>query len=152
MASKQHKANKKPKNQETVSSLKTAKSELLPDTGRLYPSWQISLLQMIDPWGWHDLEKTKTEEIKKKLAEFEEKDWNTILVKEKRRNHRIPVNNLCKGAQGRLAEIGQDDVDYVVSLRLSGQERVFGILNMGVLRLLWWDPDHQICPAPKKHT
>ena len=152
VASKQHKANKKPKTRETVYSSKTVKSEPLPDLLRLYPSWQISLLQMVHPWGWHDIEKTKTEEIKTKLAEFEKKTWNTILVDERHRNHRIPKNKLSDGAQQRLAEVGQDDVDYLVSLRLSGKERVFGILNMGVLRLLWWDPDHQICPSPKKHT
>ena len=33
------------------------------------------------------------------------------------------------------------------SLRLSGQERVWGILDQGVLSVLWWDPDHAVCPS-----
>ncbi|MGD0828082.1 MAG: hypothetical protein ABSA09_08360 [Desulfobaccales bacterium] len=143
---------KRPKTQEKVSRSKRANSEALPDVRRQYPSWQVSLLQMVDPGGWHDLEKPKAAEIKEKLAEFEKKTWNTILVTEKHRNHTIAVGDLSSEAQERLAEIGQDDVDRVVSLRLSGQERIFGILDMAVLKLLWWDPNHQLCAAPKRHT
>lgn len=143
---------KRPKKQEEVSRSKKPKSEPVSDFNNQYPSWQISLLQMVDPWGWHELGKTKTAEIKSKLAELEKKTWNTILVREKHWNHTIAVSKLSPDAQRRLAEIGQDDVDEVISLRLSGQERVLGIRNMGVLRLLWWDPYHQICPAIRRHT
>lgn len=145
-------AKKTPKFRETISDSKTPRLESVSDYRRQFPSWQVSLLQMVDPWGWHGLEKVKTEEIRKKLSQFENKTWNTILANEGDRNHFIAKDNLCKKARDRLAEIGQDDVDAVLSLRLSGKERIYGILDMAVLKLLWWDPNHQICPAPKKHT
>ena len=50
------------------------------------------------------------------------------------------------GANPSGKEIGLG-LDDVVSLRLSGPERVFGYLDNGVLVLLWWDPLHQVCPS-----
>lgn len=104
---------------------------------------------MIDPWGWHEIEASKTEEIRKKLIDFERKTWNEILIRENHWNHRIAKAKIITAAQEKLAEICQDDIDYLVSLRLSSRERIWGIPDRGVLRLLWWDPYHQICPSSK---
>jgi len=41
----------------------------------------------------------------------------------------------------------QYDVDEMLSLRLSGTERVWGILADGICTLVWWDPEHRLCPA-----
>jgi predicted DNA-binding transcriptional regulator AlpA len=38
------------------------------------------------------------------------------------------------------------------SLRLSSLERLWGLRSNDVFSVLWWDPNHQICPSPKKHT
>lgn len=140
---------KKPKEKEKISRSKTPKSEPLPNISERHPSWQIALLQMVNPWGWHILEKTKVAEIQTKLAEFEKKPWSEILGKNHKQNHKIKVIDLHNEAQKRLTDIGQDDIDKVVSLRLSGKERVYGILDGEVLRLLWWDPGHEICPSKK---
>ncbi len=66
-----------------------------------------------------------------------------------KQNHNVSVSDLCKAARQRLEEIGQDDIDELLSLRLSGKERVWGILSEGVCTLLWWDPEHQVCPSVK---
>jgi hypothetical protein len=43
--------------------------------------------------------------------------------------------------------------DEVTSLHLSGTERVVGVLEpRGVMHILWWDPDHGVCPSQKKNT
>ena len=31
-------------------------------------------------------------------------------------------------------------------------ERTGSIRHANIMRLLWWDPEHQVCPALKKHT
>lgn len=67
-------------------------------------------------------------------------------------SHFIETSALSKPARNRLMEIQQDDVDQVYSLRVTGRRRIFGIRDGGVLRILWWDPDHDVCPAAKKHT
>ncbi len=128
------------------------KSAESPDFGGSNPSWQIHILQTQGPFGWDVLDKEKLERIRQRLANFETMTWNEILVKGKKRNHTIQVEDLPSENQKRLREIGQQDVDQLVSLSVSGRERIFGILDKAVLRLLWWDPEHQVYPSSKKHT
>ncbi len=107
---------------------------------------------MCAPFGWHEIPKDKLKEICEKLANFESRTWNEILVVSKKQNHTIPIEDLSKEAKARLEELKLDDVDEVVSLHLSGKERVFGIRQDIALTLLWWDPDHKVCPSILKHT
>ncbi len=78
--------------------------------------------------------------------------WNQILIDGKKKSHAIQINQLTSQARRRLTELRLDDVDELVSLGLSGKERIFGIRDRHVLMLLWWDPNHQVCPARKKYT
>jgi hypothetical protein len=132
---------------------KIPRIELPPNDNSLPPSWRLSMLEMVDPFGWHKIENVeKLNEVLGKLSEFEKLNWNEILVTRKKHNHEVDIGDLCKVAQSRLVEIFQDDVESLVSLRLSGAERVWGIREKSVLKLLWWDPNHQVCPSTKKHT
>ncbi len=109
-------------------------------------------MQMASPFGWQEIGHEKLNEIRQKLSQFEAKSWSEILIKDKHWNHTISVDDLCKDAQDRLVQIDQDDVEELISLRLSGSERIWGIRDRDILKILWWDPDHQVCPSPKKHT
>jgi hypothetical protein len=119
---------------------------------KLNPAWRIGRLEMRDPFGWHEIEKEKLDEIRQKLASLENSTWNDLLLIAKKQNHSIPVEDLDAAAQRRLHELGLDDIDAVISLRFSGKERVFGIPYNVALSLLWWDPDHLVCPSELKHT
>jgi hypothetical protein len=61
-------------------------------------------------------------------------------------SHNISVSELIKEARDRLAEINLDDVDELFSLRLEGKIRIWGMLDNDVLKILWYDPKHEICP------
>jgi hypothetical protein len=122
------------------------------DAMKMTPSWRVALAQVVDPWGWHSLDAEGLMSIRVRLSEYEAKTWNQILVKECYRNHRIECYKLCKEAKDRLAELGLDDLELLVSLHLSARERLWGILNHNVLDLLWWDPDHLVYPVFKQHT
>ncbi len=104
-------------------------------------------MEQVGPFGWGVLQRDKILEIAGKLAEFEKLTWHEILVISKKRNHSVLVSKLCSEARKRLAAILQDDIDEIVSLRLSGKERVWGIRQAGVFKVLWWDPKHQVCPS-----
>lgn len=65
-------------------------------------------------------------------------------------SHNIPVGDLSKPARDRLLEIELDDTDELFSLRLKGKERAFGIKDRSTLKLIWYDPDHEVCPSNKK--
>ena len=45
-----------------------------------------------------------------------------------------------------------DDVDELYQLRVTGAERVWGIRSGPLLRLLWWDPNHEVYPVMKMGT
>jgi hypothetical protein len=122
------------------------------DPMRLTPAWRVSKLEMVDPFGWHRIEAAKLEEVRRKLAHFEAMTWQEILVSSGHRNHAVAIDRICDAAADRLEEIGQGDIEELVSLRLSGPERVWGIRTGNVLMVLWWDPEHAVCPALLRHT
>jgi hypothetical protein len=134
-------------------SAKIPRIESLPNDNSLPPSWRLSMLEMVNPFGWHKIESVeKLREILGKLCELEALNWNEILVIRKKQNHEVDVGDLCKVARDRLIEIELDDIESLVSLHLSGAERVWGIREKSILKLLWWDPNHQVYPYVKKHT
>jgi hypothetical protein len=106
---------------------------------------------MADPWGWHTLTNAEVAFIREKLAFLEQKSWSDILIVAKKQNHLVPVNNLCSKAQARLRALNIN-VDELLSLRLGSKERIYGILDQGVMSVLWWDPVHEVYPVEKKHT
>jgi len=58
----------------------------------------------------------------------------------------LEVAKLIPEAQRRLKQKRLGDVEDVVSLRVGKRRRVWGIRYGRTLYLLWWDPDHDICP------
>ncbi|QVL31123.1 hypothetical protein KIH39_20060 [Telmatocola sphagniphila] len=117
------------------------------------PVWSISIFDHQGPWGKHLCEQKDHlwDEIYPKLRNYESMTWNEILQNSKR-DHSIEVYKLIKLAQKRLVELRLDDYDNLFRFRLSGEMRVWGIREGRVFRLLWWDPEHEICPSIKKHT
>ncbi len=109
-------------------------------------------MEFVDPYGWHELDAAKLNFIRQKLANFETMTWGEILINAKKHHHTVATADLCAQARKRLTELKLDDVDGLVSLKLSGTNRIWGMFSAGVLTLLWWDPDHEICPSTLKHT
>ncbi len=74
------------------------------------------------------------------------------MLDAKKQNHNVAVDKLIKEAQDRLVEINLDDLDELASLHLTGKGRVWGIIDRGVMDLLWWDAEHRVYVSHKKHT
>lgn len=88
-------------------------------------------------------------EILQKLRQFDTMRWQEIEGPD---HHAIERHKLSKDAQDRLTKIKQDDVDEIFSFHFSGKPRIIGIRDRDVVKLLWWDPAHGVCPSTKKHT
>jgi hypothetical protein len=88
-------------------------------------------------------------QILDKLKSIENSTWPDI---ERGGSHFIPVSNVIKDAQARLRHLKLDDIDQLFSLRLTGAERLWGLRTNDVFSLLWWDPNHEICPSELRHT
>jgi hypothetical protein len=119
-----------------------------------HPAWQFSLLDWEGEWGWQNLTPETWQNILEKLKNFESMTWGEIESGDQNdSSHEVllkdcPNTNVRK----RLEELKLDDIDSLFSLRLSGKERIYGILEGSVLKLLWFDPEHTIWPVEKKHT
>lgn len=119
----------------------------------LSPAWRVARLELMDPYGWHEIERSTILKIRERLASFETMRWREILVDAGTSHHMVSVSRLSKAARDRLDLITRGQVnDDLLSLRLTGRERIWGIFDRGVCQLLWWDPDHQVCPSLLKHT
>ena len=115
---------------------------------RLRPAWRIGHMEMIDPFGWHLLDKATLHEIREKLKNFETMYLGDIFGP-KKQSHMVDVSQLCKEAKDRLSDLRLDEFEQLLSLRLTGKKRVWGILEHNVIILLWWDPNHLVCPSLK---
>lgn len=144
--------NKKNKQVKTFSQIqatvsKTPKSDIRGTFYQLKPAWRISRLEMRHPFGWREINQEKLIEVCSKLGALEASTWAEICITRKKKNHSVLVSKLCKEARDRLKELNLDEYEELISLRLSGPERVWGYPYQDALTLLWWDPDHQVCPS-----
>lgn len=57
-----------------------------------------------------------------------------------------------KAARERLIHLKYDDEDQISRLRVSGTGRLYGFRRNERFYALWWDPQHNIWPSPKKRT
>ncbi|MBR2216364.1 MAG: hypothetical protein IJ849_11515 [Selenomonadaceae bacterium] len=58
-------------------------------------------------------------------------------------SHFIPISKLPKREGKQALKYGyKDRFDEVFSLRISSLERLIGVEDMGLFKILWFDPDH----------
>ncbi len=111
------------------------------------PVWQVSTLDIDGPWGWQNIDKTYFfKHILPKIQNFESMMWKEILGRD---SHEVNVEQVSKAAQKRLTEIRLDDFERLVSLRFSAKERLWGVKINNILKIIWWDPKHEVYPTQK---
>lgn len=113
-------------------------------------SWHIGVIDFEPPWCAGLDRSDILQRLEETLKNFESRTWEEILGGSQ--NHAVDKDALHKAARDRLSEIDQDDCDAYVSLRFTGTQRVWGIRQGSIFRILWWDPNHKVCPSQKRHT
>jgi hypothetical protein len=112
-------------------------------------SWRVSRIQLIDPYGWHELDSTGIQRVKDRLASLERSTWRDIFIRDARHNHQIEVNSLkCPLAKEWMAQ-NLPDQPYLWTIRVTQLERIWGILSEGAYQIVFWDPNHLIWETPK---
>lgn len=124
---------------------KTQITEPLLDGGHPL-AWRFGRADKGGPFAWDIQPDAKFKEVVHKLSEFEDKNWNEITAGG---SHPIPTDQLGEEARQRLVEIERDDLDELISLRLSGINRVWCVKSGHILRPLWWDEQHRVYPVEK---
>ena len=114
-------------------------------------SWRFGQLDLDGPWGWHLTSETDLRFVHDKLSHMERLTWDEAKNPKGMGLKPIPRENIIAKARARLREIQADDAD-LVEFHLGGEPRVWGRRCGNVCHLLWWDPNHEVCPAHLKHT
>ena len=95
-------------------------------------------------------------EILPRLKALETQSWSEILVKNKKQNHSLNLNDLNKIAQDRLIS-KFIEAQSLISLRITGNHRLYGYMTGNVFNILWYDDMHGdnkscVCRSRLKHT
>lgn len=95
-------------------------------------------------------------ELIPRLEALETQTWNEILVRDKKQNHSIALESLSKLAQDRVAE-KYIEAESLISLRMTGNHRLYGYMSGRVFNILWYDDNHGdnstcVCRSFLKHT
>lgn len=120
-------------------------------TSRDTVHWSFALFDGSIEWHTHGYKEETFRQVAEHMRGYEGMTWGEIENKRKH-NHPVPVGGLIPRAQARLREINQDDIDELWRFRFGGQLRIWGIRDGRLFKVLWWDPQHAICPSAKKHT
>lgn len=115
-------------------------------------AWRFGQTEMDGPWGWTSIDGAKARDVYQKLVQYEKRTWAEAHRSGSAGVKAIPTGSICPDAQRRLEVLKLDDVDELVEFRLSARERAWGIRLGNVCYVLWWDPEHQVCPSTKHHT
>lgn len=73
--------------------------------------------------------------------------WGEIVTMSGGRNHLIFADSIVREAIRDLSDANLAEIDEVMSLRLTGTNRIFGFMENEVMHILWWDPEHRVCPT-----
>lgn len=129
-----------------------AKSIEPSDSDDAKPQWCFELFDHAKDWRENEHgEHAGFCEVGQHLQSYSTMTWREIKAN-RHRDHPIPTGSLCSAAKKRLEYIQQDDADELWRFRFGAKQRIWGIKNGHVLRVIWWDPDHQIYPTAPKNT
>lgn len=110
-------------------------------------AWRFSACDRGGPFSWAAIEGTNSlHDVISRLAAFEQMTWADII---RARCHPIECHRLEKPARDRLVEINQDDLDELMAFHITGPNRVWCIKDQNIMRVLWWDPEHQVYPVER---
>jgi len=115
------------------------------------PSWSFRYFDHELELASGKADKTSFFEIAMHLKSYEMMTWAQIRDNHKR-DHSILCEDIEKFARDRLEVIIRDDIDELFRFRINGPGRLWGIKEGSTFQVLWWDPEHEICPSAIRNT
>lgn len=135
---------KKAKNKDTRKQKKQAKG-IPSETFDEKVQW---CFELFDNYIWHgnDYQERTFRSVADGLKQYSNRTWKDINSN-RSRDHYVAKDKLSHDAQRRLKKLKMDDIDNLWRFRFGGALRIWGIKAGKVFRVLWWDPQHKICPS-----
>lgn len=138
-----------PKFGATPYQVKTPRAAHLPNDVGLKPDFRTSKMDIDSKWGWDRFDSKLLKDFLNQLFECQKLTWQELNGKG---SHLVNITQIIPEAKKRLDLLQLDDWEELYSLRIGGKQRIWGLKEGGILWILWWDPNHEICPSNKKHT
>jgi len=146
MAAKSRRSRKKEvPSQETKTLLK------IPVISSFKPGHVIWSFSDFDPaanWGTVNTRNLPFLYIADKLKSYQRLGWDGIQ-RDISKHHPVEISNLVKKAQDRIRVL-KIVADSLFAFRFSSTQRLWGVRYQDVYSVLWWDPDHEVCPSHLK--
>ncbi|MEV1331507.1 hypothetical protein AB0J20_18240 [Micromonospora costi] len=125
--------------------------------GRLVVSFQHVDRAFDGAWGWPAAGTHDAWEVLDFLCEISRLTWGEILSQETgqmnkrhKKHHAYSTETVGSAARARLADLRINELtDELFRFRISGPKRLWGWRAEDVFHVLWWDPDHKVCPSDK---
>lgn len=111
-------------------------------------AWRLSGADSGGQWPWTALQGAERDQVLARLAEFERMHLDELHRGGS--SHFAPIDHLVRDAQDRLAALGKDDQDNLVSFRYGNRPRVWCIPFGNVMSVLWWDPRHEVLRVDRR--
>ncbi len=139
---------KRPTHEETPpSDLKTPRRLANPGPSGECPRWSFCVVDSDGPWCFSAMKGKRLGKVLKRLGAFEGMTFEQLRAA---KCHDLATESVSSKAMRRLEKIKLDDAaDSLYSLRIDSTRRIIGIRHLGVVHILWWDPDHEVSPSEK---
>ena len=115
------------------------------------PAWDFHKCDNDGEFKW-EFSNEDAADLVRFWASLKNSTWHDLIVLSNKQNHAIEVSRLSTTARARLKQLQLDDLDVLVSFRLSSRKRIFVVRHDHYALPLWWDPEHEVCPVEKKRT
>ena len=144
------------KQPKAVEKIRGKKTPVIAESVSVYDdekaAWRISRIQLLDPYGWRELNADEIVRVKERLSSLERSTWKDIFIRDAHYNHQLEVNDLrCPIAKKWMLD-NLPDQPYLWTIRVTAKERIWGILAEKAYQIILWDPYHLIWEVPKKNT
>lgn len=107
-------------------------------------AWRLSGADQGGPFSWTNMTDAQRRSVWGRMAEFEKMTPSQLASTG---SHRVSQSRMAKDAKERLRRIEMDDIEELWSFRVTGRQRFWCAKRENVYSLLWWDPDHRVCPS-----
>lgn len=127
-------------------------------TDNEHPVWSFDNIDRDGKFAF-DVERSdfQHKEVIRKIIDYSSMTWSEIKRQThddgKSKHHFIVRDKLSKEANDRFSNKRlEEDSDSIFSFALQNKLRIVGIRRGKVFHVLWYDPNHEVCPSKKKHT
>lgn len=119
-----------------------------PDPSGECPRWSFRFVDHRGPWCFSAMKGKQLGKVLKRLGEFEGMTFEQLTATG---SHDLAPEAVSPEAFKRLRKINlEDGADMLYSLRMDGRRRIIALRDLSAVYILWWDPEHEVCPVHKE--